>query len=246
MITLRPATLAALALLSLASGCATKKHVRASIQPLEKRVEELESQTKKNETSISDLERNLSQTDERVRGADSRANQAALEAAKANERAARSGELAEAAGRSAQDAKAAATTEANRVKTELDEKITSLDNYDRQFSEAVLFGFGSHTLNPEAKKVLDGVAEKVLLQHRYVVEVQGFTDKTGDPEYNLQLSRRRAESVVQHLTVQHKVPLHRIFLNGAGGELPAADNKTAEGRRQNRRVEVRLYTPKAR
>ncbi|MBM3813286.1 MAG: hypothetical protein FJW20_16800 [Acidimicrobiia bacterium] len=228
----------------LVTGCATKKHVKTSIEPLERRVDELEAKTKKTDSSVAELERNLSKTDEQVRGADARANQAALEAAKANERAARSSEQAEAAGRAASSAQSAIDAEKKRIAA-IDERITNLDNYQVEHSESVLFKFGSHTLSADSKKQLDAAAGKILDEHRYVVEVQGYTDKTGSAEYNLMLSRKRADAVVQYLTVQHKVPLHRLFVNGVGSEMPAADNKSRQGREQNRRVEVRLYTPKA-
>jgi len=241
--TLRMMALVAASLLMVA-GCATKKHVKTTIEPLEKRVDELEAKSKKSETAISELERNLSKTDEQVRGADARAGQAALEAAKANERAARSSEQAESAGRAAATAQTGVDAQKGRISA-LDERISNLDNYEVEYSESVLFKFGSSSLTPDSKKQLDSAASKILDEHRYVVEIQGHTDKTGSPEYNLQLSKKRADAVVQYLTLQHKVPLHRVFVHGVGSEAPALDNKTREGREQNRRVDVKLYTPKA-
>ncbi len=227
----------------LASGCATKKHVKASLQPIEKRVEDLEAHGKKSDSAISELERNLSKTDEAVKGADSRAGQAALEAAKANERAARSSEQAEAAGRAAAAAQSTATAEGKRV-TVLDERITNLDNFELKSTDSVLFKFASHQLTPAGKKQLDAAAAKIQAEHRYAVEIVGFTDRTGDAEYNLALSKRRADSVTQYLTIEQKVPLHRIFVNGVGSAVLADDAKTKEAREQNRRVEVRLYSAK--
>jgi len=241
--TMRMLALACASLL-LAAGCATKKHVRTTIEPLEKRVDELEAKGKKSESAISELERNLSKTDEQVRGADARAGQAALEAAKANERAARSSEQAESAGRAAATAQSGVDAHKGRLSA-LDERITNLDNFEVELSESVLFKISSSSLSEESKKQLDSVAGKILDQHRYVVEVQGHTDKTGPPDYNLQLSKKRADAVVHYLTLQHKVPLHRVFVNGVGSEAPSSDNKTREGRGLNRRVDVKLYTPKA-
>ena len=60
---------------------------------------------------------------------------------------------------------------------------------------------------------------------------------------NLALSERRAKEVLLHLTAKHDIPLHRIQLIGLGSEKPAAANETLEGRKQNRRVEVWIYTP---
>jgi outer membrane protein OmpA-like peptidoglycan-associated protein len=77
----------------------------------------------------------------------------------------------------------------------------------------------------------------------YIVEVQGFTDSTGASAANVELSRRRAAAVVRYLTLDGKLPLYRVNTIGYGKASPAADNKTRDGRKQNRRVEVKLYTP---
>ena len=77
----------------------------------------------------------------------------------------------------------------------------------------------------------------------YVVEVQGFTDRTGSKLYNLQLSERRADAVVRYLTAEKNVPLVRIHRIGYGIDKPTAPNNTRKGRKENRRVEVRVLTP---
>ena len=77
----------------------------------------------------------------------------------------------------------------------------------------------------------------------YIVEVQGFTDSIGATAANIELSRRRAAAVVRYLIVDCKIPLYRVNTLGYGKANPAADNKTRDGRKQNRRVEVKLYTP---
>jgi len=71
------------------------------------------------------------------------------------------------------------------------------------------------------------------------LEVQGYTDATGDDAYNIALSQRRAGAVQRYLVAQN-VPLFRIEMVGLGEANPAAGNDTREGREQNRRVEVRL------
>jgi outer membrane protein OmpA-like peptidoglycan-associated protein len=225
-----------------ASGCATKKHVRASIEPLEKRVQQLEGKATEAEKSIAGLEQGVSRADERARGADARAGQAAQDAARANERATRSGEQAESASKAAAGAMTAVDQRATELDTRFDSRIRGLENYAMTADESVLFALGRSDLNEEAKQALDQLAAKMQTLKRYVVEVQGFTDRTGSAEYNLELSRRRAQSVVHYMTVQHKVPLHRVHLLGVGSDLPAADNKTSDGRKQNRRVEVKIYT----
>jgi outer membrane protein OmpA-like peptidoglycan-associated protein len=74
-----------------------------------------------------------------------------------------------------------------------------------------------------------------------MVEVGGYTDSTGGEAKNFLLSRQRAESVVQYLAVTHKIPTRRfVSPMGYGKTEAVADNKTAAGRAQNRRVEVKM------
>jgi outer membrane protein OmpA-like peptidoglycan-associated protein len=76
----------------------------------------------------------------------------------------------------------------------------------------------------------------------YIVEVAGYADRTGDMAYNRELSRRRAEAVVHYLSVEHNVPLRTIREVGAGSDFPDADNKTREARKENRRVDIKIYS----
>jgi outer membrane protein OmpA-like peptidoglycan-associated protein len=107
----------------------------------------------------------------------------------------------------------------------------------------VLFGFGKSSLSDEAKARLDELAKDAMSRKRFVIEVEGFTDSTGSPAVNFELSQKRAEAVVRYLTSTHKIPLRTIHLIGSGSESPVGENKTVQGRRQNRRVEVRLFAP---
>ena len=74
-----------------------------------------------------------------------------------------------------------------------------------------------------------------------MIEVSGYTDSTGSEAKNFQLSRERADAVVQYLAVKHKIPLRRFVTPmGYGKTESVADNTTAAGRSQNRRVEVKI------
>ena len=95
-------------------------------------------------------------------------------------------------------------------------------------------------LGKRAISKLDDVAGWVSgTQSWYLTELQGYTDSIGTEKYNFGLSERRAESVLRYL-VSKGVPLHRISIVRLGKTSPVADNKTAGGREQNRRVEVRV------
>jgi len=74
-----------------------------------------------------------------------------------------------------------------------------------------------------------------------MIEVAGHTDSTGGEAKNFRLSQERAESVVQYLAVAHKISLRRFVTPlGSGKTEAVADNTTAAGRAQNRRVEVKM------
>jgi len=121
------------------------------------------------------------------------------------------------------------------------ERISALDDYDMQDSVAVTFRVNSAVLSPEAKRQLDDFAQKVISAKGYMIEISGHTDSTGGDAKNFHLSQERAESVVQYLAVTHKIPLRRFITPMGYGKTEAvADNSTAAGRSQNRRVEVKM------
>lgn len=121
------------------------------------------------------------------------------------------------------------------------ERISALDDYDVEETVTVNFAVNSTMLSPEAKRQLDTLAEKALAAKAYMIEVGGYADSTGNEARNFQLSRQRADSVIQYLAVRHKIPLRRFVSPMGYGETEAvADNKTAAGRAQNRRVEVKM------
>ncbi len=142
-------------------------------------------------------------------------------------------------------------TQVGQVKTEADQanqgvnsvnkRVSDLDNYEPKYSATVLFRLGSAVLSPQAKKDLDDLAQKALTEKGYVVEVAGFADRTGNLARNQALSEERADAVIRYLEQQGNVPIHRILAPaGMGITHEAADNSTREGRKLNRRVEVKV------
>ena len=101
----------------------------------------------------------------------------------------------------------------------------------------VHFAFDKATLRQEAKPILEEAARMLTENPGVVVEVQGYTDGIGTAEYNLGLSERRAEAVKDFLVAQG-VAASQLKARGFGKEDPVAPNDTAEGRAQNRRVEL--------
>jgi outer membrane protein OmpA-like peptidoglycan-associated protein len=131
--------------------------------------------------------------------------------------------------------------EARSEASQANERISALDDYDVQETVVVNFRVNSAELSPEARQKLDALAATALTIRGYVIEVAGHTDSTGSAAKNFQLSQQRAESVVQYLAVNHKIPLRRFITPMGYGKTEAvADNSSAAGRAQNRRVEVKV------
>jgi outer membrane protein OmpA-like peptidoglycan-associated protein len=103
----------------------------------------------------------------------------------------------------------------------------------------VTFAVDSTTISPQMRDVLDRVAQSMIQYPNSLIDVMGHTDSTGSDSYNLDLSRRRAESVTNFL-VSRGVARSRIESLGYGEQYPIADNTTVEGRARNRRVEIRI------
>jgi outer membrane protein OmpA-like peptidoglycan-associated protein len=222
-------------------GCATKKHVRNVVAPIEGRVTDAEKKNAANASAIGELENNVSRVDERVMDVDKKAMAAAQDAAKANQAAAQ-------ASQQAADAKTFAESGLNRANQradQLEQALENRDNYTVSVEETVLFSFNRSTLTKEAKEKLDEVAKSVGSMKHYAIEVQGFTDASGSKQYNLALSQKRADEVVRYLTVQHNIPLRRIHVLGIGEDNPANTGKGRVANQENRRVEVKIYGPQA-
>jgi outer membrane protein OmpA-like peptidoglycan-associated protein len=231
------AILGAAAFMFIGTGCATKKHVRQVVAPVEARVGAAEQKTADNASAIGELENNVSRVDERAMDADKKAVAAGQAAQQAQLRADAAHGRADQASQRADQANQLAESTRSR----LGEVVENLDNYKMVTTESILFGLNKYTLTKEAKAQLDAAVGNIKGAKNYVLEIQGFTDKTGSASHNLELSQKRADSVVRYLTVQHEVPLRKINVLGIGEDDPNADNKTREGRKQARRVEIKVF-----
>ncbi|OLO06395.1 flagellar motor protein MotB [Salinicola sp. MH3R3-1] len=101
----------------------------------------------------------------------------------------------------------------------------------------VNFEFDSAKLTSSAESILDGVSDKLMTNDKLRIRVEGYTDSVGSAAYNKDLSQRRADSVKSYL-VNKGFSGDNIKTTGHGEEQPIASNNTAEGRAQNRRVEL--------
>jgi outer membrane protein OmpA-like peptidoglycan-associated protein len=106
------------------------------------------------------------------------------------------------------------------------------------FSSQLLFSVGRTTLRPESAAVLKQVSEILKAYPKNNVLVEGHTDNTGNADYNLELSRLRAQAARDALVKQGGFDVKRFTVVGYGQTHPIADNATKSGRALNRRVEI--------
>jgi OOP family OmpA-OmpF porin len=111
------------------------------------------------------------------------------------------------------------------------------------FAADAFFDFDKSVLKPEAKSKLDDLVSKLAPINLEVIIAVGHTDAIGSDAYNDKLSVRRAESVKAYL-VSKGIEPNRVYTEGKGKKQPVADNKTAEGRAKNRRVEIEVVGTK--
>jgi outer membrane protein OmpA-like peptidoglycan-associated protein len=240
-------TVGALALSLLGTGCvATHKYVAKTIAPVEQRVGATEAkntdqdkQLASHTSEIADLDKDASQTKERLRDTDAKATQAGEAAKMADQKAGAAQQAADGAKQAADGARTFADQGLNR----LDQSMQSMNKFQVLKSDTILFDFNKDTLTDEGKAQLDNLAHQAVGMDRYVIELQGFTDKTGSPTYNETLSEARVQAVARYLANQYQIPVRNISMLGSGYARPVADDKTREGRKMNRRVEVRLWVP---
>lgn len=117
-----------------------------------------------------------------------------------------------------------------------DEIATDIKKGIKVVLQNINFEYDSSVLLPESKPILDEVLRALTENDNIVLIIRGFTDEMGDFDYNIGLSRRRAEAVSSYLS-EHGINKNRLKPVGYGETNPISDNSTEEGRLQNRRVE---------
>jgi len=104
------------------------------------------------------------------------------------------------------------------------------------------FGSGSANLTPQLRAEIPAVLNWLEQNRDERIQIAGFTDSVGSQAYNRKLSERRARAIYDHLVRHHGVDPERLEVVGYGEAQPVADNRSREGRAQNRRVELRLLS----
>ena len=224
----------------LAAGCATKKYVTNTTEPIQAKLDRVGAQANSNAAASEENRKEIKAVDERAQNGISAAKERALTA---ENKAAEALNKANEAAQAAADARSRAENNTSQLGS-LRNVVSSLtaEDYKRVAAATIPFSFGQDKLSPEAKDTLDKLAASKGNLKRFVIVVEGFTDKTGSTGYNDALSQRRANAVVSYLVTRHDVPLYRVHTAGLGSQKPADEGKTREARGKNRRVEVAIFS----
>jgi outer membrane protein OmpA-like peptidoglycan-associated protein len=238
--------------LAFAGGCASKGYVRNQVQASSDQLaSKHDSDVKRVETNVSELS---DQVGENARVTKEHTTQIATNATKINETSTdlqgakneiRSVDSKAGGAMTAAQNASAANGETNKRVEGLSSQFENRNNYNVAAEESVHFAFNSAKLQPEFHSVLDGLAQKIKQDPNAVVVLEGRTDSTGDADYNIKLGQQRLDAVLRYLVVNSDVPIQRIYQLSLGKEKPVADNKTKEGREQNRATVVRILSPNA-
>ncbi|MGH9761950.1 MAG: OmpA family protein [Blastocatellia bacterium] len=203
------------------SSCATKKYVRERVNervtPLENRTGELEETSRRNTQEISRLSRDIQE----VRSMASNAQQEAEKAASSAEQ---------------------ANTRVTGVEQSVADIKANIDKYSLQKTITVLFDVNKSELTDEARATLDNLAGEIKDRNGFILEIAGFASADGPATLNERLSQERCEMVKRYFAEHYDIPLFRMSILGFGTAKPVADNSDPDGRKMNRRVEVRLLT----
>ena len=193
-----------------ASGCATKKYVSHEVGEVNQKVENLSGEVEKTQQRVKSTEVRLDSVDKQ--------SQTGIAEAKGS---------AAAAMNKAQDAEKAAKGKLLYTVTLSNDKVT--------------FPLNRAEVSDDAKKMVDEAIAPIVAENKGVFfEIEGHTDGTGEPLYNEKLGEERAMAIRAYLHDQHNIALSRMEVISYGETKPVADNKSKDGRAQNRRVVIKV------
>jgi peptidoglycan-associated lipoprotein len=192
------------------SGCAKKSYVQREVGEVNQKVDAVSAEVEKTQQRVQQNETKIDSVDKNAQTG-----------------------IADAKG-SAQQAMSKATAAEQAAKGKLIYTVT-LSN------DKVRFPVNHFEISDEAKAIIDEAVTPLKTENRGVYfEVQGYTDSTGDETYNNRLGEERAMAVRDYIAKTHGIALSRINVISYGESNPVADNKTRDGRAQNRRVVIRI------
>jgi outer membrane protein OmpA-like peptidoglycan-associated protein len=201
------------------TACATKKFVRGEVGQVNDKVDT--------------LSRSLEETQERTRANEAKIGEVDQKVAQADQKAVAAGKSADAASAAA----AAVNTRADAI-----DKAAKRIVYEVVLNEEKgNFKFGKAEMPENVTPELDQlVAQLKANPNGAYIEIEGHTDNRGPEDVNYRLGLERAENVKKYLYENQGIPLHKINVISFGETKPVGDNKTKEGRAQNRRVVIKV------
>ena len=223
-------SLLAITVLSIAVGgsgaCATKKYVNTQVGQVSGKVDTLSQSLEQTQERTRQNEARIGEVDTKAQAAQGSANQAQQAASQADQKAVAANESARAAAMRADEV----------------DKASKRIMYEVVLSESSgAFKFNQFTLPDETKAKLDQLVGQIKADPKGAYfEIEGHTDRAGDPKTNERIGLLRAEAVKRYLYEQHQIPLHRMNVISWGEEKPVTDNKTRANRTENRRVVIRV------
>lgn len=215
----------ALGALVVAPACATKGFVRESVGDVNEKVGTLGK-------SLEETQERVKQNEQKISEVDGKAAAAGTAAGNAQKAADAAAGQAQTVGKQAEARTAALEAETRKL---ILETVISEDSGK--------FQFGTAELPDGAKQAIDQLVARVKGDRKNVwIEIEGHTDNVGDEKYNEALGLQRAEAVKRYLYEQHQIPLHKMNTISYGERKPAAENRTRDGRAQNRRVVIKVLS----
>lgn len=220
----------ALAIAALAVGgsaaCATKKYVTEQVGDVNTKVDTLSTQVEENQQRTKQHEGRINEVGQRADTANQRADAANQAANSANSTAM--------GARSAADVAGAKAEELGRASKRLVYEVVLSEDQGK-------FKFGKADLPDEVKTRIDEVVTQLKADPKGAyIEIEGHTDSTGPKMLNERIGLERAQAVRQYLYEKHQIPLHKMNVISFGEDKPVGDNKTKDGRAQNRRVVIKV------
>jgi outer membrane protein OmpA-like peptidoglycan-associated protein len=208
------------------AACATKGFVRSQVGQVSSKVDSLSQSLEETQERTKANESKIGEVDTRAGAAQSAADRAGTAAGTADSKAV-----------AANNAAVAAQQKADEVQKQTQRIVFEVVLSEDQGN----FKFGQAALPDQAKAKIDEMVTALKADPKGAYfEIEGHTDNVGDKMYNEKLGQERAEQVKMYLYSQHQIPLHRINVISYGEDKPVGDNKTKDGRAQNRRVVIRV------
>jgi outer membrane protein OmpA-like peptidoglycan-associated protein len=208
------------------AACATKGFVRSQVGQVSSKVDSLSQSLEETQERTKANESKIGEVDTRAGAAQSAADRAGTAAGTADSKAV-----------AANNAAVAAQQKADEVQKQSQRIVFEVVLSEDQGN----FKFGQAALPDQAKAKIDEMVTALKADPKGAYfEIEGHTDNVGDKMYNEKLGQERAEQVKMYLYSQHQIPLHRMNVISYGEDKPVGDNKTKDGRAQNRRVVIRV------